>query len=180
MYKIKSISSKKKKPIFNFKPKLQILPQQQPLGELLGLQNETKLSEVSQWKRPNQNILIKVNFRRSEGRIREDVLEITPIGLTMEEVIEAIENNRDWTNEHEFHDRGVGIIRFGPEGRHGYFATINYHEEQATFVKTVGVQAIRLPMGTYQHPLGITHVFAHWAFDENGDLIDVFVEKIIN
>ncbi|MCL2383763.1 MAG: hypothetical protein FWC79_06530 [Oscillospiraceae bacterium] len=116
-------------------------------------------------------------LRRSEERIREDVLQLTPIGLTMEEVIEAIENNSDWANEHEFHDRGVGIRRVGPEGRHGYFATINYTERQRTFVKAIGVQAIRLNIGNYYYPLIRTHVLVHWAFDESGELIDVLVGK---
>ncbi|MCL2383765.1 MAG: hypothetical protein FWC79_06540 [Oscillospiraceae bacterium] len=100
-------------------------------------------------------------LRRSEERIREDILLMTPIGLSIEEVIEVIENNSDWTNKHEVHDRGVGIIRFGPEGRHGYFATINYYEGQRTFVKAIGVKTIRLNIGNYQYPLVNTHVLVH-------------------
>ena len=123
-------------------------------------------------------IMILLNpLRRSEERIREDILLMTPIGSTMEEVIEVIENNRRWTNEHEIYDRGYGIIRVGSEGNHRYFSTINYYKGQRTFVKTVGVETIRLDIGDYHNPLSHTVVLVHWAFDENGKLIDIAVGK---
>jgi len=116
-------------------------------------------------------------LRKSEESIREDILELAPIGSTMEEVIETIENNREWTNEYAIYDRGYGIIRVGTEGNHKYFPTINYYEGQRTFVKTVGIKTIRLDIGNYHSLLSGTIVLVHWGFDENEKLIDVAVGK---
>ncbi|MCL2383764.1 MAG: hypothetical protein FWC79_06535 [Oscillospiraceae bacterium] len=119
-------------------------------------------------------------LRRSEERIREDALQLTPIGLTMEEVIEAIENNSDWTNEHVIYDRGYAIMRAGPAGNHTYFPTIYYNEDDIVFIKTVGVKTIRLDIGNYHNPLSNTIVLVHWAFDENGELIDIAIRKEVS
>ncbi|MCL2354680.1 MAG: hypothetical protein FWC68_02130 [Oscillospiraceae bacterium] len=116
-------------------------------------------------------------LRRSEERIREDVLLFTPVGSSMEKVIEAIENNRRWTNEHVIYDRGYAIMRAGSEGEHTYFSTIYYAEGSRPFVRTVGVETIRLNIGSYTDPSATTVVLVHWAFGENGELIDIAVRK---
>ncbi|MCL2354732.1 MAG: hypothetical protein FWC68_02410 [Oscillospiraceae bacterium] len=116
-------------------------------------------------------------LRKSEESIREDILELTPIGLTMEEVIETIENNREWTNEHLIFDRGYAIMRAGVEGDYIFFPVIYYSENNVNFIKTVGVKAIRLNIGNYHSPLSETVVLVYWAFNENGELIDIAVDK---
>ena len=46
-------------------------------------------------------VAISLNpLRKSEEEIREETLELTPIGSSMEQVIEVIGNNSRWSNEH--------------------------------------------------------------------------------
>jgi arginine deiminase len=45
-------------------------------------------------------------LRRSETRIREDILKITPIGTSMDEVIEIIQNNEKWELFNISYERG--------------------------------------------------------------------------
>ena len=119
-------------------------------------------------------------LRRSTERIREDVLELTPIGSSMEEVMEAIGKNSRWREDPVIYDRGYGIMRAGPEYNRIYFPTIYYFEDDITFVKAVGVQTIRLDIGNYHNPLSNTFVLVHWAFDANGELIDIAIDKEVS
>jgi hypothetical protein len=100
-------------------------------------------------------------LRQSVEQIREDILELTPIGMGMDDVVEILEavgNDRKWWPLHINNNRGVVMGELGRSGA------------------TVGVQSIRVNMGGYRGVF-YTSVLAWWAFDENSELIDVFVTR---
>ena len=100
-------------------------------------------------------------LKRSEERIRYDILALTPIGSSIEDVIGTIENNESW--EWSGH-----INRY-----HGFPADANNNVR-------VGEQSIRVTIGRYQginrFPY-VTHVVVFWGFDESSKLIDIRVWK---
>ncbi len=100
-------------------------------------------------------VLIKVGdvlfnpLRQDEGQIRKNILEITPIGMMMEDVRGVIDDKRDWE--------------------------IRYVGDENTSVDT-GMKKIEAYIGSY-HNLFETSVTVYWRFDKNSRLIDVFVHK---
>jgi hypothetical protein len=57
-------------------------------------------------------------LRRSEERIREDLLKITPIGMSIEEVRRVIIRHHKWKIDHIFQDSGYLMIGGSPSGPH--------------------------------------------------------------
>ena len=108
-------------------------------------------------------------LRRSPERIREYLLELTPIGMTLDEAERAIRgHNIDWWVVHVSGRMGAGMVgvdmsRAG--GRVGEFT---------------GEKSIRASLGGYRGGFMWTLVEANWAFDGNAELIDVFVWKFPN
>ena len=109
-------------------------------------------------------LIISFNpLRRSEERIAQDVLQITPLGMHMDEVIEIIENHSRW-------------------GRNGR-VWINlefpskYTNLNADTIK--GEKSIKVHAGWYMSPLR-TDVEIYWGFDENSYLIEVGVRKTVD
>ena len=117
--------------------------------------------------------------------LREGVLELTPLGTSMGDVIEIIESegiDRGWHNIRISRQFGVNVSamwmwrnRVGPDE----------HDRQLREGGSIiiGGQSINVIMGRYdafiQGLLFTTHVNIWWAFDENSELIDVFVDKQI-
>ena len=88
--------------------------------------------------------------------IREYVLNDTPIGMDMDEVLKVIEGHSEW-------------VLFQISYEHG-----------PDYGTGVGEKSIRVHMGEYKEPgflKGITGVVVWWAFNENAELIDIFVRK---
>ena len=108
-------------------------------------------------------------LRQSEEQIRGKMLELTPIGMHVDDVLEVFENNEEWGNYQHFDD-GYLTVR---DGR----LEIRRHEFLQEDSKIIGVETIKVHLGTYLFGLGDTHVVAYWAFDENSNLIDIFVKK---
>jgi len=95
-------------------------------------------------------------LQRTEGRIREDVLELAPRGTPMDDVILTIE------------DSTRREISYMDEER-GYFTDGRF---------TVGEKSIEVFMGEHFNFRTLrTPVSAGFAFDGEGRLIDVFVQK---
>jgi len=108
--------------------------------------------------------------RQSTQDIYEYVMELTPIGMSMGEVLRVIAR-QDWelwrVNENH------GFIRPGPSDPEDF--ALGRHTR-------VGEKSIIAILGTYTGGHGrvffsYTGVVAYWGFDENGILIDVIVIK---
>ena len=104
------------------------------------------------------SILILVTIlnplRRSEEHIRRSMLEDTPIGTSIEDVIDIIENKEKWE-----------IIYVSYE--HGYFRR----------GPSVGEKSIRALIGDYGFLFLKTSVSVYWGFDEDSKLIEIAVWK---
>ena len=107
-------------------------------------------------------------LRRPEGQIREDILEITPIGTSMEDVIKIIENNKKWEAPRIFNECGVSYADLGWPSKPDDLALGK--------ITVIGEKSIRTIFGRYQAFFQVL-VDVHWAFDENAKLIDIFIQK---
>jgi hypothetical protein len=105
-------------------------------------------------------------MRRPVPLIRHHVLWHTPIGACIEETIEFLENNVRWGSP--VINRSDGFLHpvrsvVGPDGR--------------PFPASIGEQSVQ---NRYRHsvPLFLDRtVRILWGFDENGKLIEVYVES---
>ena len=98
-------------------------------------------------------------LRRPVGNIRENILELTPIGSNMEDVMIVIKDNIKW--------------RFmGGSYEYGY---VNY--TYAPGSRTVGVKHLTAELGKSSY---FWYVVVSWGFDENSKLIDVYVTKSLD
>jgi len=109
-------------------------------------------------------------LRQSEEEIREYLLELTPVGSSMSDVLVEIERDEMWT---------LGFIndRFGFVMIDGRPLTIGNYVPGATII---GTQSIRATPGSYRRDIVsmyLTHVDVFWGFDENSQLIDIQVGK---
>ena len=109
-------------------------------------------------------LLLLDPLRKQSENIREDVLKITPIGMSMEGVIEIIENRRRWEVRFICEERGYSLFRGRP------LRAIDPNAE------IIGEKHIEGHLGWYRGVWRVD-VTAFWAFDENGKLIDVAILK---
>lgn len=96
-------------------------------------------------------------LRKSQEQITEDILKLTPIGTSMEDVIKVIESRRKWELEHINYENGY-----------------RYRKEKED--KIIGEKSIRVFIGDYRNVF-VTSVTVFWGFDENSKLIEVWVWK---
>jgi len=114
-------------------------------------------------------------MQQSEEEIREYLLELTPIGMNMEEARRVIEHRfqiDEWAYGHgagrSFIDYENGIVRRYAPGIDPYMPP------------QIGVKAIQIHLGQYRRSgrlLASTFVFAAWGFNENSELVDVHISK---
>ncbi|MCL2802259.1 MAG: hypothetical protein FWD28_10940 [Treponema sp.] len=97
-------------------------------------------------------------LRKPDEKIKEEILALTPIGSSMEDVIRVIDGNEDWL----WYQRYI-VPR-------GYPENANYN----TFI---GSRSIRVILGFYRHGLFSVGVSCYWGFDENDNLLDVRIRK---
>ena len=111
-------------------------------------------------------------MRRPASMINNHILRHTPIGMDMEEVIEIIENRRRWGNPEIRRD--VGFIHPNPAG-----SRWNYDGRVAPLF--VGEQSIRIrhsyDISVWMFGFYTRNVRILWGFDENGNLIEVYVQS---
>jgi len=110
-------------------------------------------------------------LRQSEEEIRAYILELTPIGMNMDEARSVIEYHfqiDEWSYGPWGIDYENGIVRRYTPGIDPYRPP------------QIGVKAINLELGRYRRSgrlLASTFVFASWGFDENSELVDVHISK---
>jgi|GEM_PF-981483 len=134
------------------------------------LKDETKKKNVKRKKRVTYLLIVLLviataytififsnPLRRSEEAIRNNVLRQTPIGSTIEDVIQVIDNNESWSWW----------------GRH--IADIGYPAD-ATLNTRIGSQSIGVNLGKYSGGFDV-YVVAFWGFDDDGILLDVRIRK---
>ena len=105
------------------------------------------------------------SFRNKPAEeIREYILEFTPIGMSMDDARQAIE---DYWQIDEW-GRGTGQ------------AFTNYYNgfRCSNSSTTIGVKSFQVELGRYPSFPWPAVIHANWGFDENSTLIDVYVEKI--
>jgi len=114
-------------------------------------------------------------LRQSEDEIRAYILELTPIGMNMEEARIVIEQH------FQIDEWGYGL-GMGPafiDYRNGVVRGFN-SRIHAYRPPDIGVTSINLQLGQYRRSgrlLASTFVFAGWGFDVNSELVDVHVSK---
>jgi hypothetical protein len=113
-------------------------------------------------------IIISNPLRRSEERIRADLLSQMPIGGSMDEVIAVIEKNDRWSINHISKTGGVFMLN-GRPGEPSHF--LDPDDE-----RNIGKQRIRVHLGYYR-TIFITDVLAFFAFDADGYLIEIAIRK---
>ena len=97
-------------------------------------------------------------LRQPVEAIRENLLELTPIGTSIYGVVLAIEENEDWE-----WDGRIASFGFPADG---------------TFRTFIGEQSISFGIGGYTN-IFRTGVVVWWSFDENSKLLDIHVQKNI-
>lgn len=104
-------------------------------------------------------------MRRSEESIRDALLEKTPIGTSVDEVLQVIQAELKHENDTEPSYAQTPALERGPQG----------------YTVPVGKKSIRLRLGSHWYSVPgypiVTIVYASWAFDENDRLIEILVHK---
>jgi len=95
-------------------------------------------------------------LRKSLEEIREDILQITPLGTSMEEVLEVIEN-KGWE------------IRWIKNRK------CEYTDLSGDFI--IGDKSIRAYIGKYRNMIFTAYINIYWGFDENSQLIEIGVRR---
>ena len=104
-------------------------------------------------------------LRKSQEHIRSDILKLTPMGTTMDDAIRAIKSNKKWKID-------------GISYENGYRRPGKSDPADAALGREtiVGEKSIRVFIGEYRN-IFITSVTVFWGFDENSNLIEVYVWK---
>jgi len=108
-------------------------------------------------------ILLSNPLRKSEETIKKRILGLTPIGTSLENVIIAIENEKNW----KYHLRDYGYVFM-----HG----MPFRGSPRGDEPVVGVKSLDVYLGKYR-TIFDTGVSVFYAFDENSKLIDIAVLK---
>ena len=103
-------------------------------------------------------VMLSNPLQKPIDELKAEILELTPIGTSMNDVL-ALINNKGWEIRYAFNDRGVPSSEVDTGG-------LTY----------VGEKSIRATIGTYYNP-ALVYVVVFWAFDENSNLMDIFVAK---
>ena len=112
-------------------------------------------------------------LRKPQEEIRENILALTPIGMSMEDVLKVTEQNKEWETLYVNYERGVSSAELG------YTVPVR------------GEKSIRVMIGKYHfdpyfdkdilNAIVCTFfkrtVEVFWAFDEDSKLIEIYVTK---
>lgn len=105
---------------------------------------------------------------RTEAGIRRHLLRIAPIGMSMEDVIRIADNNRNWNTIRICEDAGVIL-------HPSLLIPMRMSPSDPRF-PVVGEKSVRVHLGTTRIILR-ADVTAFFAFDENGELIEILVRR---
>jgi len=111
-------------------------------------------------------------LRRPQPMVTTYILNLTPIGMHIDDVVESRE---DWRVHYISYDGGFPHPRLHGEN-HGWPTTRSGHP-------IIGEQSIRVHAGIYRAWYKLffnTFVDVLWGFDEDGKLIEIFVWKSID
>lgn len=116
-------------------------------------------------------------LRKSDEQIRSSILKLTPTGMSKEDVIKVIEDNEQWYKNYRYYNEGEKYQQFDygfiiKDGRAG----IRYHGYKYDDSEMIGKETIKATVGQYRNFFNVA-VFAYWAFDEDGKLVDVGINK---
>jgi ABC-type glycerol-3-phosphate transport system permease component len=100
---------------------------------------------------------------KKEKKIRDDLLKVIPMSTTMEEAIQLIKENKKWEIEEVQYNAG---FYFNP-----YYG---YPEDGEA--RVIGEKYLYVYLGSY-HIVYEIDVIAYFGFDENDELIEIYVEK---
>ncbi|MDR1913039.1 MAG: hypothetical protein LBQ68_00950 [Clostridiales bacterium] len=104
-------------------------------------------------------------LRKPTGWIRQDLLKLTPIGTSMDEVLVTIRQ------KHKERDISVDYEKGYRVNKEGNLDFTNMPE-----FSIVGEKTICVSMGSYR-VVFTTYVDVYYGFDENSELIDILVYK---
>ena len=115
--------------------------------------NFLKPQEVKDLK----NSTVKINLRKPEEEIKDNILKITPLGTSMEDVLKVIETNKKWK---------IDWIR---DKYPSNFTNLNADT-------IIGNKSAKAYIGHYYNPF-LTDVEIYWGFDEEDKLIEIGIRK---
>ena len=116
-------------------------------------------------------------LRKSENEIRESILELTPIGMSMEDVLKVFEDNNKWK-----------ILQNGAWQPWASVPDVTVSHYKNTFVERKSIDGLAGKYtGMFRFDGNIlttifyagfkVYVGADWTFDDDLKLIDVHVKK---
>jgi hypothetical protein len=117
--------------------------------------------------------MIAIPYRRPTNMVKNHIFRITPIGTSIEDVIELTEIREDWRVRRIDLERGFIPGTFG-----------RAPSEPDPNIIVIGEKSIIVSMGTYRAwykwvPFLLDwNVSVFWGFDKDGKLIDVQVQKL--
>jgi len=101
-------------------------------------------------------MLLNPLFLRTENQIRDNLLNLTPIGISLDEVEVVVKERSNWRIMQSSSERGYVNHRY-PSG-----------------AQTVGDKFITVDLGRSSW---LFYVRASWVFDEAGTLINIYVVR---
>lgn len=104
-------------------------------------------------------------LRQSKNMIRKDILNSIPLGTTMSDATQIIENRSEWRIDYINYKCGYSVDHDGIPG-----------EGKGI---TIGKMYIRIHLGNYRN-IFRTDVVAYLGFDGDSKLIDVSIRKDID
>ena len=113
-------------------------------------------------------------LRKSEDDLLKNMLELTPIGVSMDDVLNIIENNNEWKISYVDHDYGISQGEFGKPGE-----PIGEKSIRITAGKYTGIYRKGSILAMYIYSKVDVYVTIWWGFDENSKLIDIHLKKDI-
>ena len=99
-------------------------------------------------------------FLRSERQIRSNILKLTPIGMSINEVVEVVRTETEWEVLRQAGWEPLSLL--SEDATHSHI----YERAKAG--------SMRLSLG---RSFGYNFVSAVWKFDDNGQLIEVTVKR---
>ena len=104
---------------------------------------------------------------RIEAEVREDILQITPLGTSMNEVINLVEGRPEW--EDVWIDEDLGFYIYVP-----YYADPPPEAIRHGSMHFIGVKSVSVVLrDRAASPFRGNPMYVYWGFDEQGSLIDV-------
>ena len=114
-----------------------------------------------------------ISLSRPESAIRRDILRITPIGTSMEDVLKVIED-RGWKLRYTSRTSGYFITHRNGRTRVNDGASLS-QIESGRYVE-IGTKSIRIDLGEFRAIFDIG-VDVYFAFDNEWKLIDVAIRR---